>query len=376
MEPSPTKKPSPCMFLVDSFLIEEYSCIENVPFATISDHRGKTSALEREDALYGRCRVCGSQKDGECLLLCDHCDRAFHPMCIVPALCEIPNGEWVCPKCTADREMDTFRTAKAVLRLREVLQDVDERPSHPIKMRTKMLGVTPPCTSHSGHLEDSLLETGIDKAAGMPGHKSPSVIENLQNQLVIPPLERAKRQAARKRRHDGRNGVRNDGIESEDEGDGDDDAEAGMHGGIDELLQNTHGEDGLDGAANRTESAEVIFRRVSSRKCKRRRRDVDRLATAVAASARQVGDGDLARALLVSQPSVRDGPECSFVAHVVGVESGKGECSRSGEQVESDDGMGGCVKTEKKNVGVAERDAKAFEKHFSEEEGARRGRRR
>uniref|UniRef100_A0AAQ4R3A1 Chromodomain helicase DNA binding protein 3 n=1 Tax=Gasterosteus aculeatus aculeatus TaxID=481459 RepID=A0AAQ4R3A1_GASAC len=43
------------------------------------------------------CRVC---KDGGELLCCDACTSSYHIHCLNPPLPEIPNGEWLCPRCT------------------------------------------------------------------------------------------------------------------------------------------------------------------------------------------------------------------------------------------------------------------------------------
>ncbi|KAL2079618.1 hypothetical protein ACEWY4_025362 [Coilia grayii] len=43
------------------------------------------------------CRVC---KDGGELLCCDSCPSSYHIHCLNPPLPEIPNGEWLCPRCT------------------------------------------------------------------------------------------------------------------------------------------------------------------------------------------------------------------------------------------------------------------------------------
>ncbi|XP_023804795.1 chromodomain-helicase-DNA-binding protein 3 isoform X5 [Oryzias latipes] len=42
------------------------------------------------------CRVC---KDGGELLCCDTCTSSYHIHCLNPPLPEIPNGEWLCPRC-------------------------------------------------------------------------------------------------------------------------------------------------------------------------------------------------------------------------------------------------------------------------------------
>ncbi|XP_056458282.1 chromodomain-helicase-DNA-binding protein 4 isoform X4 [Gadus chalcogrammus] len=52
---------------------------------------------EEDDHHIEYCRVC---KDGGELLCCDTCPSSYHIHCLNPPLPEIPNGEWICPRCT------------------------------------------------------------------------------------------------------------------------------------------------------------------------------------------------------------------------------------------------------------------------------------
>ncbi|XP_060760987.1 chromodomain-helicase-DNA-binding protein 4a isoform X2 [Neoarius graeffei] len=52
---------------------------------------------EEDDHHMEFCRVC---KDGGELLCCDTCPSSYHIHCLNPPLPEIPNGEWICPRCT------------------------------------------------------------------------------------------------------------------------------------------------------------------------------------------------------------------------------------------------------------------------------------
>lgn len=137
---------APQMFVVDGFVIEAYTTITEVPYATISEHRGKATDQEREDELYGRCRICISNKNDN-LLLCDECDRAFHVSCVVPDVRAIPKGEWVCARCQSERAHRRHRRAAAVIRLRHVLNDVRVTPSLPPKLQLKLLNIGAPCVA-------------------------------------------------------------------------------------------------------------------------------------------------------------------------------------------------------------------------------------
>ena len=47
------------------------------------------------------CECCGTAKedDGNCLVYCECCDQAYHMLCVVPILKEIPLGHWFCQSC-------------------------------------------------------------------------------------------------------------------------------------------------------------------------------------------------------------------------------------------------------------------------------------
>ncbi|KAJ8289884.1 hypothetical protein GJAV_G00006390 [Gymnothorax javanicus] len=61
------------------------------------DGRRDGAETEEEDHHMEFCRVC---KDGGELLCCDSCPSSYHIHCLNPPLPEIPNGEWICPRCT------------------------------------------------------------------------------------------------------------------------------------------------------------------------------------------------------------------------------------------------------------------------------------
>eukprot|EP01035_Chromulina_nebulosa_P019284 gene19284-25143_t len=45
------------------------------------------------------CRTCLLDENDESLMLCDHCDAAFHTYCLRPKLTKVPDGPWMCPRC-------------------------------------------------------------------------------------------------------------------------------------------------------------------------------------------------------------------------------------------------------------------------------------
>ena len=56
------------------------------------------------------CAACGDGEDeaGNEILLCDGdgCDACYHLQCLTPPLAAIPEGEWLCPACTASPEQE------------------------------------------------------------------------------------------------------------------------------------------------------------------------------------------------------------------------------------------------------------------------------
>lgn len=69
-----------------------------------------TGAEEEDDDHMEFCRVC---KDGGELLCCDTCTSSYHIHCLNPPLPEIPNGEWLCPRCTVSRSAGVTCCASA-----------------------------------------------------------------------------------------------------------------------------------------------------------------------------------------------------------------------------------------------------------------------
>ncbi|KAL2080148.1 hypothetical protein ACEWY4_023941 [Coilia grayii] len=60
------------------------------------ENEAAAGEAEEDDHHMEYCRVC---KDGGELLCCDSCPSSYHIHCLNPPLPEIPNGEWICPRC-------------------------------------------------------------------------------------------------------------------------------------------------------------------------------------------------------------------------------------------------------------------------------------
>ncbi|CAH8320404.1 unnamed protein product [Eruca vesicaria subsp. sativa] len=58
-----------------------------------------SSKRKGHDGNYFECVICDLGGD---LLCCDSCPRTYHTECLTPPLKRIPNGKWICPKCSQD----------------------------------------------------------------------------------------------------------------------------------------------------------------------------------------------------------------------------------------------------------------------------------
>ena len=61
-----------------------------------------SSSLESDDPDAIACDRCHRLDDAESMILCDSCDLGFHMFCLDPPLLAIPEGDWLCPRCTAE----------------------------------------------------------------------------------------------------------------------------------------------------------------------------------------------------------------------------------------------------------------------------------
>uniref|UniRef100_A0A8D0DBR6 Chromodomain helicase DNA binding protein 4 n=1 Tax=Sander lucioperca TaxID=283035 RepID=A0A8D0DBR6_SANLU len=80
----------------------QWEAREELSEAEVEDEedRRDEGVEEEDDHHIEFCRVC---KDGGELLCCDTCPSSYHIHCLNPPLPEIPNGEWICPRCKCPR---------------------------------------------------------------------------------------------------------------------------------------------------------------------------------------------------------------------------------------------------------------------------------
>jgi len=75
------------------------------------------------------CEECGSKEATRSneMLLCDHCDSGWHLLCLQPPLTEIPEGDWLCPRCV--QQGVTAEQLQDAAALRQQQQLVDAAPN-------------------------------------------------------------------------------------------------------------------------------------------------------------------------------------------------------------------------------------------------------
>ncbi|ESQ39568.1 hypothetical protein EUTSA_v10000738mg [Eutrema salsugineum] len=69
--------------------------------STDSTPERTSSKRKGNDGNYFECVICDLGGD---LLCCDSCPRTYHTECLNPPLKRIPNGKWICPKCSQNSD--------------------------------------------------------------------------------------------------------------------------------------------------------------------------------------------------------------------------------------------------------------------------------
>ncbi|KAI9111238.1 hypothetical protein K1719_017849 [Acacia pycnantha] len=50
------------------------------------------------------CKICGNSDGSLNMLICDHCEEAYHPSCIIPRMKKLPIDEWFCHSCIKKKQ--------------------------------------------------------------------------------------------------------------------------------------------------------------------------------------------------------------------------------------------------------------------------------
>jgi len=59
-----------------------------------------------------KCKICRRKGGDDYLILCDECNRAYHPYCLRPALIDFPVSNWKCPACAPSLPLSRSRTRR------------------------------------------------------------------------------------------------------------------------------------------------------------------------------------------------------------------------------------------------------------------------
>mmetsp|Transcript_56543 Transcript_56543/g.93443 ORF Transcript_56543/g.93443 Transcript_56543/m.93443 type:complete len:481 (-) Transcript_56543:283-1725(-) len=71
-------------------------------FEKAREHEDDAANEEEEEEDYP-CSICMEPGNGECMMLCDLCNNAFHSFCLNPPLSKVPDGSWFCKQCDTAR---------------------------------------------------------------------------------------------------------------------------------------------------------------------------------------------------------------------------------------------------------------------------------
>jgi hypothetical protein len=91
--------------------VQELSAVNREKDFDGADRGGDSVARCREETKTmwksQSCEICHSALHDHHMLVCDGCERLYHPFCVNPPLKKIPNGEWFCGECTRHGSFDT-----------------------------------------------------------------------------------------------------------------------------------------------------------------------------------------------------------------------------------------------------------------------------
>ncbi|XP_059634586.1 uncharacterized protein LOC132276951 isoform X2 [Cornus florida] len=78
---------------------------------------GRTSAESMTTSSYSSClrscKVCGQSETTLKMLICDHCEEAFHMSCCIPRIRKTPSDDWFCHSCLKKKHKILKETSKS-----------------------------------------------------------------------------------------------------------------------------------------------------------------------------------------------------------------------------------------------------------------------
>eukprot|EP00187_Rhodella_violacea_P016544 CAMPEP_0184734334 /NCGR_PEP_ID=MMETSP0314-20130426/60189_1 /TAXON_ID=38298 /ORGANISM="Rhodella maculata, Strain CCMP 736" /LENGTH=233 /DNA_ID=CAMNT_0027201267 /DNA_START=8 /DNA_END=706 /DNA_ORIENTATION=+ len=129
----------PVAYVVDGFVVETYVDLESAPPCEVCRPAEPIEVkVPFEKPYYANCRICLGTREGDCILLCDDCDRGFHIFCLNPPLSSIPEGEWLCSKCTKIRALRAHETGRLERLVSRARSQIDSASHLPLKLQLKL----------------------------------------------------------------------------------------------------------------------------------------------------------------------------------------------------------------------------------------------
>ena len=83
--------------------VQEFGSWGDFTLSKVDMGAGSRMALRDE-----RCQICHSPDphSPSAMLLCDHCNMGWHMACLPVPVTEVPCGDWFCPYCEQDSDLD------------------------------------------------------------------------------------------------------------------------------------------------------------------------------------------------------------------------------------------------------------------------------
>ena len=117
------------------------------------------------------CLICDKEKDRSKgnLLECEKCDQPYHPLCLNPPLTVVPEGEWFCPECKKEIEVeeaaDEARAAQVEQNLRRKKKEREQAKAKAITSAS----ASADANANDGQANGSGSATGNGRATGNRG---------------------------------------------------------------------------------------------------------------------------------------------------------------------------------------------------------------
>ncbi|KAL0039732.1 hypothetical protein WJX77_006357 [Trebouxia sp. C0004] len=103
----PDQAPTPGKKLKKGSSAESSPGMSSEPGSSNENNVNIVEDLARPFAPWEGCCVCWEDEDRKHILLCDKCDAEYHTYCLDPPLEDVPEGEWFCPRCKSELDLDS-----------------------------------------------------------------------------------------------------------------------------------------------------------------------------------------------------------------------------------------------------------------------------